>query len=64
MHLWLLEERNLEIGNLKFLQICMYWGNSIQVPLIADTINPNRYFKFRSNLHVVNQRKSVPENSN
>ena len=44
------------MGNLKFRWITMYCRTSTRVPLIADTITMNHYFKFRSNLHVVSQR--------
>lgn len=52
---------SIMLRNLKFPQICMYWGSSTRVPLIPDTINVKRYFKLQSNLHVVSQRK--PENN-
>ena len=33
------------------------------MPFIANTIKLNRYFKFRSNLHVVSQCNPITENN-
>lgn len=44
------------MGNLKFPRIRQYWTPTTRIPIIADTMTVNRYFKLRYNLHIVSQR--------
>lgn len=44
----------LLMGVLGYPRIRMYWSKSFKIPLIANTMGRNRFFKIRNYLHVVN----------
>lgn len=43
---------NIIMGHLKFPRIRMYWVAKTRVPLIADKMSRNQYFKIRRNLRI------------
>lgn len=44
----------LLVSVLRYPRIRMYWSKSFKIPLIANVMSRNRYFKIRNFLHVVN----------
>lgn len=42
----------LMMGNLGFPRLRLYWDPLFRIPLIADNMQINRFFKLRQSLHV------------
>ncbi|KAK2710316.1 hypothetical protein QYM36_013836 [Artemia franciscana] len=50
----------MEVFNL--LRYRMYWGTRTRIPLIADTMNFNRFSRLRSFVHLVDNTSKDPDN--
>ncbi|XP_039967924.1 piggyBac transposable element-derived protein 3-like isoform X1 [Bactrocera tryoni] len=48
---------HLMMGNLKYPQGKLYWNRELRVPIIADTMNRDRFFELRNYLHIVDLNK-------
>lgn len=50
------------MGNLRYPRIRNYWEPKLQVPLIANNMNVNRFFKLRQNLHFIDAQNRPETN--
>lgn len=44
---------HIVMGNLHYPRVRNYWESKLQIPLISNNMNVNRFFKLRQNLHFV-----------
>lgn len=51
----------LMMGNLGFPRLRFYWDPLFRIPLIADNMQINRFFKLRQSLHVTG--REIPPNA-
>lgn len=49
------------MGNLNYPRVRCYWENKLRIPMIADAMARDRFFKLRKHLHFVNVQEKPPE---
>lgn len=49
------------MGNLNYPRVRCYWENKLRIPMVADAMPRDRFFKLRKHLHFVNVQEKPPE---
>lgn len=44
---------HMAMGNIKFSQLHMYWGNDFPMPLFSESMTKKRFSSLRNNLHMI-----------
>lgn len=54
---------HIMMGNLHYPRVRFYWDSNLRIPLIADCMALNRFFKLRMHVHFVNVEEKDPQNN-